>query len=488
MNTRLLVLALAIICAAAPFHAKSQSFIDALRYSTFEPVGTARALGVGGGMGALGADFSVASTNPAGLAWYRKGELTITPGFLHSSARSTLLSGSNNPEQRENKGNFHFGSFGLVTASDPKGPDWRSFNFAIGLNRLRNFNRSVNFQGDSQGSLIDRFLEIANSDAGPTDFEADLAIRAFAIYDLNQNGFYESDFELAPNVLVRRAQTINTTGGINELVFSFGANYKDVLMIGATLGIPFLRFTEEKSYDEADASQEVPFFDNLQYFESLSATGLGLNAKLGFIVRPNQMFRIGGAVHTPTRFRLSEDFYSELTYNYTESGIAQTGNARSPDGSFRYSLSTPWRFIGNVGVLVNKAGFLTLEAEYVSFDNAKLGFDGFPDDERIANQNISERLQPALNLRLGGEFVYEAFRFRAGVGMQQPGARAEEDPNFSFSAGVGVRGRSIFLDLGYRRTGFNEVYEPYLTSFAPQQIVDVRTGRDLAVLTLGFRF
>ncbi len=488
MTTRLLAIVVAALCIATPYRTEAQSFIDALRYSTFEPVGTARAIGTGSTMGAFGADFSVASSNPAGLAWYRKGELTITPAYLNSSVKTTLLSDQSNRERMENSGNFHIPGFGLISVSDPSGPDWRAFNFGIGLNRLKNFNRTVYFQGDSRGSIVDRFLEIANSDAGLSDFEAGLAFDAAAIYDLTQNGIYESDFELAPNALVRRTQTINTTGGINELTFAFAANYKDMLMIGATIGVPFVNFTEEKSYDEIDFSQEIPFFDNLQYFESLRTTGLGLNAKLGFIVRPNQMFRIGGAVHTPTRFRLSDDYYSELTYNYTESGAAQTGYARSPDGSFRYNLSTPWRLIGNAGVLIDKAGFLSFEAEYVNYGKAKLGFRDFPDDELIANENIAARLEPALHLRLGGEVVYQIFRFRAGVGMQQSGALADDALNLSLSAGAGIRGKSVFLDLGYRRTGINETYEPYLSSLAPQQIVDVKTGRDLAVLTLGFRF
>ncbi|MEO0874492.1 MAG: hydrocarbon degradation protein, partial [Bacteroidota bacterium] len=52
----------------------AQNFSDALRYSNFDPIGTARFMGTGSALGPLGADFSVMSTNPAGLGWLRKSE------------------------------------------------------------------------------------------------------------------------------------------------------------------------------------------------------------------------------------------------------------------------------------------------------------------------------------------------------------------------------------------------------------------------------
>ena len=68
----------------------AQNSFDALRYSTFQVGGTARSIGAGGALGALGADFSVLSTNPAGLGWYRKGEFVLSPTFYNARTTSTL--------------------------------------------------------------------------------------------------------------------------------------------------------------------------------------------------------------------------------------------------------------------------------------------------------------------------------------------------------------------------------------------------------------
>ena len=48
----------------------AQNEIDALRFSSYSSTGTARALAMGGAFSAVGADFSSAWLNPAGLALY----------------------------------------------------------------------------------------------------------------------------------------------------------------------------------------------------------------------------------------------------------------------------------------------------------------------------------------------------------------------------------------------------------------------------------
>ncbi|MBL0343571.1 MAG: hypothetical protein IPP71_23575 [Bacteroidetes bacterium] len=56
-----------IACLFCPYQLKAQNEIDALRYSQSMFGSTARSLSMGGAFGALGADFSTLSTNPAGI-------------------------------------------------------------------------------------------------------------------------------------------------------------------------------------------------------------------------------------------------------------------------------------------------------------------------------------------------------------------------------------------------------------------------------------
>src|SRR5210317_2070970 len=74
-----------------PVSMQAQDLVDALRYSNFQVQGTARAGGMGNAFGALGADFTSVSINPAGLGLYRAGEFAFTPAFDQTQLESTYL-------------------------------------------------------------------------------------------------------------------------------------------------------------------------------------------------------------------------------------------------------------------------------------------------------------------------------------------------------------------------------------------------------------
>ena len=79
----LLTLVFAIFFAAGT---QAQNEEDALRYSQLFDAGlTARSLSMGGAFGALGADMSEMSINPAGIAVYRRSVFSITPTYMYDN-------------------------------------------------------------------------------------------------------------------------------------------------------------------------------------------------------------------------------------------------------------------------------------------------------------------------------------------------------------------------------------------------------------------
>ena len=82
----------------------AQNDIDALRYSKTTFGGTARYMGLCGAFGALGADFSVLSTNPAGIGLYKSSEFTITPTLYYGATNSSY----NGTSREDSKYNFNF--------------------------------------------------------------------------------------------------------------------------------------------------------------------------------------------------------------------------------------------------------------------------------------------------------------------------------------------------------------------------------------------
>ncbi len=477
------------------FEITAQTLSDAVRYSFLEVGGTARTVGVGGATGALGADFSVLSTNPAGLAAFRRSEFTFTPTFVGLTTEEKL-DGEGNFTQDKNKLNFNFNNVGLVFATRPLSADWTVSAFGIGLNRTANFHQTTYFQGTSPGSITDRWLELAQGFT-PDDLdalEAGVAYDAEAIFRPDPDNFptdYVSDFPF--NADVDKSQVIRRKGSINELVFSFAGNYRDRLMIGATLGVPILSYDETKTYRETDENDNIDFFEDLTYTERLRATGAGINLKLGLIYRLSQMVRLGAAVHTPTSFGLDESFSTQIQYNYLLNGIVQNGEALSPEGSFEYRIRTPLRLIGSAGFIFGKNGFLSAEVEYLDYTKAKFNFNKTSNTadleyEQQLNDQINNELTSAINLRLGGEFVYESLRFRGGYLVSAAPYAENADPVSAFSIGAGIRGESAFLDFAYQRQMSQSEFSPYLTNFAPESSVMRETFRNKFMLTVGFKF
>ncbi len=479
-----LVLSFLFLMGAAGY---SQTFADALRYSQFDFLGSNRTLGVNGSMSALGADFSTASVNPAGIGMFRSSTFAITPGVISNNNEARLI-GERNEAISETDSKVDLFNAGIVFFNDPVNSNWTTANFAISFQRLASFNRKVVFEGTSQGSIVNRFQELANSNFGLDDFESGLAFQAGAIYDLEEDGFFESDVELNPEALLFRQQEINTEGFMNELQISLGGNLKEKFIFGLSVGIPFLEFREDKTYIEEDSNEEVDFFESLEFRESLAATGTGFNIKAGMIYRINQMFRVGLAVHTPTTWRIDDSFTTDLEYRYVEEGAFFDNEVLSPEGLFNYRLVTPWRYIASFGAIVNKSGFISGELEFVNYGNANFRFDDFPDDAAILNDDVAFFLGNTINARVGGEYALKAFRFRAGAGVSTAAVEDETAVGFSYGLGVGYRGRAFYASIGYNYQQQRSTYVPYVTFESPQQEVALTNRFSRIGLGLGFRF
>lgn len=486
-----------LLVLGAQAHLVAQSVSDALRFSRFEPNGGARYIGVMGSMGALGADFGVMSSNPAGLASFRKSELVLTAGLYVNRSEATLLGNDQNLMNTDRVNRFVVPNFGLVISHSPIGSSWKTFNVGIGLQQLANYRQQVYWEGLAPGTITDRFLELAN---GLTlnqldDFEAGLAYDVTAILGPDANNFYSSDFELVPgsSAAVRKSQDIIRRGYMNELQLAFSSNYDDKLYTGITVGIPILSYHEEKVYAEFDDNDAVPYFNSLLFEENVSSSGTGINLRLGFIYRANQMVRVGGAVHTPTWYSITDDYHNRLTYNYTDNQSPFERTSRSPDGVFDYRLATPWRLLANLGLIFAKNGFLSAEIEYTDYSTAAFNFTrqasspALRDAQRLVNNEIQNTLRDAVHFRLGGEITQNIFRFRAGIGFSGTEYAEGDMWAASWSAGFGIRENNFYLDLGFRRMIREEGYIPYQTSMAPQLNVNTKRVQDLMVLTLGIK-
>ncbi len=474
----------------------SQTTYEALRNSMFSPLGSARSAGVGGSIGAFGADFTTLYSNPAGVAAFRRSDFTITPQWTHLETEAHLFFDSLTnfaPTSRRRNNIVRLANVGFVTTSSSLTGDWRTLNFGLGIVRTADFDQSTFFEGSSEGSITGRFAELADG-LTPDEldnFEAGLAYETGAIYNSpDDNTVYLTDF--TPGEQVKKSQSIKSRGGITELEFSLAGNYREKLMIGGTLGIPFLRYEENKYYREVDENDENKYFNELIYEENLTTTGTGINFKLGLIYLPMHQVRLGFAIHTPTFFKLNDSYGANMLYDYTVQGQDYRNESSSPDGYFEYRLRTPWRFLASGGFLIDKHGFISTEVEWVNYGNSYYAFKtSDPGDltyEQKLNEEIFNEYKTALGLRLGGELRLNVLRLRGGYRYALSPYRRFNTASSSLHAGIGLRFEKFYLDLAYIRSTYTEAYFPYETAIYPTTEVDIAVVRENYLMTFGFKF
>ncbi|HRK28115.1 MAG TPA: hypothetical protein PK239_12615 [Chitinophagales bacterium] len=494
-------IALIFVALLAGIALQAQTPEDALRYSQNQVVGTARAAGSGGAFGALGADFTSLSINPAGLGLFRKSEFTITPSIYFANTETDYWGNM----ETDSRNSFNLSNVGFVFKGGGRRPDasWRAVNFGIGLNRIANYNRNTILIGkNTKNSLLDYYAQQAQGTPGNQvrdnyPFGAGLAYFSFLI-NPNPNATTPNSYIGVTNGFAIEQQEFITERRANdEFVMSLGANYMDKLFIGGTLGIPFVRYRAEKFYSEIDRDDIVQGvaadlgsydFDRFELTENLQTRGTGINGKLGVIFRPADVLRLGAAVHTPTLMSINERFSSDL---YTRFANYDT-LLFSPEGEYDYQLTTPWKFVGSAAFLLKQLGFLSIDYEWTDFSQMAFSFDNLPQDRRLAseiNREISNRFQSTSTIRVGAEFALDIFRVRAGYGFQSSPYKGFSDFNRqTISAGVGFRDKLLFADVAYVYAFSKNNYYPYTLAAGGVDPALVQNNAGNLLFTLGIRF
>ena len=440
-------------------YVQAQNEIDALRYSSLLPNGTARYLGIGGAFGAVGADFSTLSTNPAGIALYKSSEFSFTPLIFNGNTSSNYLGSSNS----DNKFNINLGNLGLVFASKTHNSDnngFKNFQFGFGINNTANFNNRVFIQGyNSKTSLMTDWTNVANAEHANPDnlaqFDTQLAYQTYLINPVSTDNTKYTSPLYNGNMLQK--YTANTYGSSNEAVVSGGANYNDKLYIGATIGIPYFNYEQKSNYSETDINNLNSSVYDFNLYDHLNESGVGINIKFGLIYRVTDWLRLGAAVHSPSFYQVDRSETRDMTsdlYNGSSYEWPWKGNEN-------YNLQTPAHYIGSAAIVIGKYGLVDVDYEYVDFSTMKLR-NGDQYDFTLENQTIKSIYTGQHNIRIGGELKLNPFMLRAGFDFStSPFANTNYQETKSISAGLGYRDTNYFVDFGFMHTFFNDEYYLY---------------------------
>lgn len=493
--------------------AKAQSYAEtALILGGTAPAGSARVQALGGSQTALGADYSSALSNPAGLGMYNRGEFTFSLGFNDNQTSSSYYGSRNS----DNRTVFNIPGFSYVWNFPNRSEGFIGGSLAFSFSRTNDFNRQALYSGSNLNkSIIDYFIEQSNGfttdqflDGGyhynsPTG----LAYHNFLIGPLSVEDANAPDdiyFTYAPLPdRQNELEEILVKGAANQWNISYGGNIEDRFFFGAGVGVTSLRYESRKDYIER-YNADVPSVEVMHLTEKLTITGTGVNATLGAIGRPIDEIQIGVSYTTPTAYALSESYEAAMGTRWEQGFIYP-----SPDGGVDlstsnlddpimtdiimsdYRLTIPSKLRGGIAYFT-RYGFITGDVEYTNPSRLRyksnIGGLSFEED----NREISDIYRPTVNYRVGAEFRKNIWRLRAGYNLLTNAfdKRLNADNSVSsITGGVGIRTPSFYIDLAVIHGKTQPYpYRPYSFADGSGPVAEFTDRTARGVLTVGFTF
>ena len=391
----LLLLALSIAAKAQDTYLNER-----ITNSSSDVIGTARYVGMGGALGALGADMSVISWNPAGIGLYRKNDIALT--FGGTWGKSSI--------DEVNRGKGTFDQAGFVFNMKTGSETCPYINFAFNYQKKINFNH--NFYADN-GDLGG--LSQMDQVAGLTDYVTDNNTTLAGL--AKDNDFFKADGQYLYNEIrsSNNTYTHHSEGSLQSFDFNLSTNVNNRAFLGLTVGVDNMRYSGWNSYWE---------FLNGEYnhdvYNDVRITGTGINVKLGAIIRPieDSPFRFGFAVETPTWYRLRNSTVMNLNDLYRD-GV---------ESYLKFTLRSPWKVRASLGSTIGSSFAWDVDYEYAAYNKSSMGYPGNDDyyygtihdgyKDVAMNRHTRDNLRGTHTLRVGLEAnATKNLSFRLGYNL-----------------------------------------------------------------------
>ena len=409
--------------------AGAQGWTDALSFSENDYLGTARSVGMGNAMTAVGGDLGSLTFNPAGSAVSTCSQFTITPGLSFSTvtAQGSLLDNAGNALGFEDrietrKGRMGMPNFGAMLVYDTRNKrGLKRVSFGIVGNVTRDYTNRLRASGTNgsttlAGSLASQAdgysTDVLNGSfyqTGAPSWETMVGYQGGLFDNLNGSyvGLTESLLDNGNIVLTDRIGQyygLERKGSKYDLLMNFGLDFNDKFFVGANIGITTLNYRNDETRSE-EALSGVNYgndFQSMRMRSSYYDDGSGIYAKVGFIARPFSGLRIGAAIQTPTLIQVRETYQLEGRSLAENIEMSQT----SPQDEWFYNVTSPFRVNAGIAYTIGKLALLSADYEYTDFSGMRLSAaydDNYYYDFSDANLDIKDFCGPVHALRLGGE-------------------------------------------------------------------------------------
>ena len=504
-----------LICSAfvLPSTIWAQDIFRMEQFASEDLNGTARYVGLGGAMGALGADLTVMSTNPAGIGLYRRSDVAGTFSIFSQ----------NDAEKFAGKGKSHlsFDNLGFVYAVNWDDKTCKFINFGFNYHKRKNFNALISADMNHGTSMASQTWQMADlADYWSTPNQATpLSYMGYETYLIGENNSGGYDAYYASDSYYRKAQW----GSIQSYDFNISTNLSDQYYLGLTIGALNVNYSSYSLYGENLLLGAGSPIGDYSLVNDRDITGNGFNVKFGFIARPlrESPFRVGVAVSTPTYFNLRHKVYSDIIANYSDDGSSYDQYTQT---DYDFNIHTPWKFNLSLGTTIDNWVAIGAEYEYADYSKNKVTYDdGFYDDwgseteDKALSAEASSHMKgqstfklglemmvdPKVSVRLGYNHVTSPFKNRAFPNQQINSASLDYTTSTNYltlsainrlTAGVGFNFGNFYADAACLYQHQKAEFHPFNTQYGnlnnanEAPTANIKLNRIQLMLTLGYRF
>lgn len=537
----------ATLAVAAALPSAAQDTYEGAKLMTTDLNGTARYVGMGGALEALGAEISAIGTNPAAIGLFR-----------HSTFQTSLSVVSQQDAVKfaeVGKTHVSFDQAGFVYSTRM---DRQSFlNIAFNYHKSRNFNQILSAANSlRRGSLnqvgfakydkdnVNRggYNLDWNVDGDLMGFEnnSESAYRAYTFTQVDylyMNAFNawpkagtDGDVEIGyldgDSYLYNNGQR----GWISDFDVNLSGNVNNRVYLGLTVGFHDVNYKSTTDYTEnlifADGSRA----GNTLLSDERKVTGTGIDVKAGIIIRPVEFspFRVGLSVSSPTWYDLKTSNTTQFYNNCYQQGIGLWEKGENGE-TYEFKMYTPWKFDVSLGHTIGNMLALGATYEYSDYSTMDMRInDGYDYDgnreshsDRVMNNQTEHTLKgvhllklgaelkpdPAMAVRLGYNYVspmYEENGVRdmtinsIGVMYSSTNDYVNWKDTHRITCGLGYKYNGWNFDLAYQYSTTNGTFHPFQpnTSFDfdgatvtnVPQTTEVSNKRHQVMMTVGYTF
>ena len=522
---------------AAVMPAAAQDTYESARLLGEDLNGTARYVGMGGAMEALGADISTIGSNPAGIGLFRHSMVSMSLGLV-SQQDAQKFDGLG-------KTNMSFDQIGFVYSTRMSSTSY--LNFAFNYHKSRNFDQilsaanklrdvssnALSYNKAARGNVMSGGYDLDfNNDGDLVGWEtgtSDYRSQTFSTLDyLNANAvLLDADYENLmdkgePYIFDLAADEFafdrSHRGWINDYDFNISGNENDRFFWGVTIGLHSVNYKGYSQYTEGMVTSTGRDAGVISYGDERKIKGFGGDVTAGIIFRPVETspFRIGLTISTPTFYDLTTNNYTEIV-NGSDYGCYDYG---SDDEEYKFKLFTPWKFGLSLGHTVGNNLALGASYEFSDYGATRNrindGWDRYGNEDSYTDEPMKRNTETSLKgvhtLKVGAEFkpipemavrlgynyvtaAYDKDGYR-NMMLDSPGVMYASTADYTnwkatnrLTAGLGFKAGNMNIDVAYQYSATKGDFYPFQQYDAnPVGATEVNNKRHQVLLTLGYTF